>query len=146
MDDRPNYGPRPNFNRPPGPFPFQQRPGSYNPRPLQPNRDITANMPKQVPQVTIHQTVPLPPGVDPQSDPKIEQFPQKVGNRPMDFPMEQEVRMLPVQLPSNVPSVGMTGKKVLINPHFKGNFQPPVEGKFRYVTNFNHIKTSTRIL
>ncbi|XP_045507209.1 TRAF3-interacting protein 1-like isoform X1 [Colias croceus] len=44
--------------------------------------------------------------------------------------VEQEVRMLPV-LPPNLPP--LTGKKVLINPHFKGNFQPPVEGLPAYI-------------
>nr|XP_012544274.2 titin isoform X2 [Bombyx mori] len=41
-------------------------------------------------------------------------------------PPRQEVRMLPVLPP-------LAGKKVLINPHFKGNFQPPLEGFPAYI-------------
>ncbi|CAK1547584.1 unnamed protein product [Leptosia nina] len=61
-----------------------------------------------VPQVTIHQPPPV---------------------LPVAKGLEPEVRMLPV-LPPNLPG-GLTGKKVLINPHFKGNFQPPVEGPIK---------------
>lgn len=75
-------------------------------RPFGPSREIIPH--NNIPQVTIRQ--PLPVGM-----------PAKA--------LEPEVRMLPV-LPPNLP--GLTGKKVLINPHFKGNFQPPVEGNLFY--------------
>lgn len=103
MDPRPEFGPnmRPNFEpRPMFPFQRQFRPFIREPAP--------GPIPSHIPQVTIRQ-----PG-------------------PMGGPMtrEAEVRMLPVQLPANLPPGGLQGKKVLINPHFKGNFQSPVEGKF----------------
>lgn len=66
--------------------------------------------------------------------PPNEIFPQVI-RQPLVLPVpkrEPEVRMLPVLTPNlpnlpNLPS-GLAGKKVLINPHFKGTFQPPVEG------------------
>lgn len=85
--------------------------------------------------------------------PPNEVFPQVI-RQPLVLPLpkrEPEVRMLPVLTPnlpnlpnlSNLPS-GLAGKKVLINPHFKGNFQPPVDGKFyfKYFTfflNYNEL-------
>lgn len=110
------FGPniRPSF--PPNIRPNFERPMYYRPyNPSQfapPMREIIPN--NNVPQVTIRQPMPLP------------------GREP-------EVRMLPV-LPPNLPNLppgGLAGKKVLINPHFKGNFQPPVDGKFniRFKTN-----------
>lgn len=106
MDPRPEFGPniRPNFEpRPMFPFQRQFRPFVREPGP--------GPIPSHIPQVTIRQ-----PG-------------------PMGGPMtrEAEVRMLPVQLPPNLPPGGLQGKKVLINPHFKGNFQSPVEGKIFFV-------------
>ncbi|XP_053620470.1 RNA-binding protein 33-like isoform X2 [Plodia interpunctella] len=117
----PLFGPEnPQFrpeNPPFGPnFRFQFRPEernfrpNFNPYPRQfgprhfgpPIREIAPNNVSHMPQVTIRQ--PLPVGREP------------------------EVRMLPLQLPPNLPPGGLAGKKVLINPHFKGNFQPPVEG------------------
>ncbi|CAH0715076.1 unnamed protein product, partial [Brenthis ino] len=44
---------------------------------------------------------------------------------------EPEVRMLPVLNPLPTLPPGVTAKKVLINPHFKGTFQPPVEGPIK---------------
>ncbi|XP_047539205.1 titin-like isoform X1 [Vanessa atalanta] len=106
-DERPNFGPniRPNFERPM----FYQRP--YNPRQFGPRDMMPNNMPQVIRQPLPVMTVNLPKGREP------------------------EVRMLPV-LPPNLPNLppgGLAGKKVLINPHFKGNFQPPVEGLPRYV-------------
>lgn len=62
-------------------------------------------------------------------------MPQIANRQNLPLKKEPEVRMLPLplpgqlsgNLPSSLPS-GLAGKKVLINPHFKGNFQPPVEG------------------
>ncbi|CAH0697281.1 unnamed protein product [Spodoptera exigua] len=110
MDERPQFGPvRPNFE----PRPVFYRP-NFPPRQFAPPmREIVPNA-SHMPQVTIRQALPLPgPSMD------------KVLN---DGPREPEVRMLPVPLPANLPPRGLAGKKVLINPHFKGNFQPPVEG------------------
>ncbi|XP_046972417.1 titin-like [Vanessa cardui] len=106
-DERPNFGPniRPNFERPM----FYQRP--YNPRQFGPRDVMPNNMPQVIRQPLPVMTVNLPKGREP------------------------EVRMLPV-LPPNLPNLppgGLAGKKVLINPHFKGNFQPPVEGLPTYV-------------
>ncbi|CAG9568570.1 unnamed protein product [Danaus chrysippus] len=100
---RPNNDNRPelpNILPNPGPNsgPMFYQRPTYNPR-FPPMREIVNT--NQMPQVTIRQPMPMP-------------MPIK----------EPEVRMLPVPLPPNLPP----GKKVLINPHFKGNFQPPVEG------------------
>ncbi|KAJ2937557.1 hypothetical protein O0L34_g18641 [Tuta absoluta] len=104
----------PRFNHPDGPRHFNpnMRPNFdpfYRPfRPFLPMREVAPNM-NHIQQVTIrHQG---PPG------PMVGHGGPLVG--------KQEVRMLPVQLPP-VPG-GLQGKKVLINPHFKGNFQPPHE-------------------
>ncbi|PZC83194.1 hypothetical protein B5X24_HaOG208285 [Helicoverpa armigera] len=107
MEERPQFGPmRPNFE----PRPFF-RP-SFPPRQFgPPMREIVPNA-SHMPQVTIRQALPLP---------------DKKEVR------EPEVRMLPVPLPANLPPGGLAGKKVLINPHFKGNFQPPVEGLPVYI-------------
>ncbi|KAM3957239.1 uncharacterized protein ACR2FA_008798 [Aphomia sociella] len=101
---RPNFEPRPMFS-----YPRPGNPRSFGP----PVREIA---PYPIPQVTIRQ--PLP-GL---ALPKMDKFGGKIVGR------EQEVRMLPLQLPPNLPPGGLAGKKVLINPHFKGNIQPPVEG------------------
>ncbi|KAG6451737.1 hypothetical protein O3G_MSEX007312 [Manduca sexta] len=93
---------RPNYE-PRRMFPYQR---PYAPYPLP--REMGPN--PGMPQVTIRQALPI--GVP-------------------DKPKEPEVRMLPVQLPPNLPPGGLAGKKVLINPHFKGNFQPPVEGPIK---------------
>ncbi|XP_013194786.1 titin isoform X2 [Amyelois transitella] len=93
---------RPNFNL----YPRQFGPRPFGP----PIREIAPNNASHMPQVTIRQ--PLPMGHNP-------------GGR------EPEVRMLPLQLPPNLPPGGLAGKKVLINPHFKGTFQPPVEGAIK---------------
>ncbi|XP_061384706.1 titin-like isoform X2 [Danaus plexippus] len=96
---RPNTDSRPEMaNVLPNPGPMFYQRPTYNPR-FPPMREIINT--NQMPQVTIRQPMPMP-------------MPVK----------EPEVRMLPVPLPPNLPP----GKKVLINPHFKGNFQPPVEG------------------
>lgn len=108
-EERQNFNPnvRPNFERP------MYYPHSYNPNQFT-QKEIIPNMPQVIRQ-------PLP--VLPANLPK--------GREP-------EVRMLPV-LPPNLPNLpnlppgGLAGKKVLINPHFKGSFQPPVEGMF--ITN-----------
>ncbi|XP_023949501.2 titin isoform X2 [Bicyclus anynana] len=105
---RPNFGQnvRPHFERP-----MYYRP--YNPRPFGPPiREINPN--NNIPQVTIRQPLPMLP-------------PMKGRER------EPEVRMLPVMPPNlpNLPPGGLAGKKVLINPHFKGNFQPPVDGPIK---------------
>ncbi|XP_049880973.1 titin-like isoform X2 [Pectinophora gossypiella] len=113
---------RPDFPRFPGQFrPNMDEPRPFNPnlrpnfepfpyqrpfRPFPPMREVTPNL-NHIPQVTIRHAIPP---------------------NPMGMPPKQEVRMLPVQLPPNLPPGGLQGKKVLINPHFKGNFQPPVEG------------------
>lgn len=102
---RPNTDSRPELaNVLPNPGPMFYQRPTYNPR-FPPMREIINT--NQMPQVTIRQPMPMP-------------MPVK----------EPEVRMLPVPLPPNLPP----GKKVLINPHFKGNFQPPVEGKILNVT------------
>ncbi|GBP85259.1 hypothetical protein EVAR_92026_1 [Eumeta japonica] len=152
MQNLPNFRPevsppRPSFPpnvrtpfdpRPQIPFQFHQRP-QFNPRPQfpLPAREIVPNSINHMPQVTIRQAVPLnvPPGVPPlNAPPKMEEFPPKLANRPPEYnPREPEVRMLPVQLPTSLPPGGLAGKKVLINPHFKGNFQPPVEGPVQNV-------------
>ncbi|XP_041971476.1 titin-like isoform X2 [Aricia agestis] len=85
---------------------FYQRP-AFNPRFAPPVREIA---PPSLPQITIPAGIPMMPK----------------GREP-------EVRMLPVQLPPNLPPGGLAGKKVLINPHFKGNFQPPIEGLPAYI-------------
>ncbi|XP_047519420.1 uncharacterized protein LOC125059174 isoform X2 [Pieris napi] len=99
----------PNFQR----FPFrpEERPNFIPNQPFErpmfpfgPSREIIPH--NNIPQVTIRQPLPGLPAKG----------------------LEPEVRMLPV-LPPNLP--GLTGKKVLINPHFKGNFQPPVEGPIK---------------
>lgn len=111
MEERPpfNQG-RPNFEPRPPPVFFRPNfpPRQYAP----PMREIVPNS-THMPQVTIRQALPGP-SLD----------------KPKDLPREPEVRMLPVALPPNLPPGGLAGKKVLINPHFKGNFQPPVEGKY----------------
>ncbi|KPJ20487.1 hypothetical protein RR48_02023 [Papilio machaon] len=111
----------PSFNqfRPNDPRPFVTRP-TFEPRPtfqyppsyprFPPIREIVPSGVSHIPQVTIHQHPAIP----------------KMGREP-------EVRMLPMQLPPNIPPGGLAGKKVLINPHFKGNFQPPVEGLPTYI-------------
>ncbi|XP_045540192.1 serine/arginine repetitive matrix protein 1-like isoform X2 [Papilio machaon] len=111
----------PSFNqfRPNDPRPFVTRP-AFEPRPafqyppsyprFPPIREIVPSGVSHIPQVTIHQHPVMP----------------KMGREP-------EVRMLPMQLPPNIPPGGLAGKKVLINPHFKGNFQPPVEGLPTYI-------------
>ncbi|XP_039765501.1 titin-like isoform X2 [Pararge aegeria] len=107
---RPNFGQniRPHFERP-----MYYRP--YNPRQFgPPMREIIPN--NNLPQVTIRQSLPMLPAMR--------------GRE-----REPEVRMLPV-LPPNLPNLppgGLAGKKVLINPHFKGNFQPPVDGLPAYI-------------
>ncbi|XP_050676347.1 RNA-binding protein 33-like isoform X2 [Leptidea sinapis] len=107
MDERQNFRPnmdvRPNFNQ------NFERPNfrPYNNRPFGPTREIVPN--NNIPQVIIRQ-------------PMLPHMPGKV--------IEPDVRMLPLQLPPALPG-GITGKKVLINPHFKGNFQPPVEGPIK---------------
>ncbi|XP_050356472.1 sporozoite surface protein 2-like [Nymphalis io] len=106
-NEEPNFVPniRPNYERPM----FYQRP--YNPRQFGPRDMMPNNMPQVIRQPLPLMTVNLPKGREP------------------------EVRMLPV-LPPNLPNLppgGLAGKKVLINPHFKGNFQPPVEGLPTYV-------------
>nr|XP_034826247.1 titin-like [Maniola hyperantus] len=107
---RPNFNQniRPNFERP-----MYYRP--YNPRQFGPPiREIVPN--NNVPQVTIRQP--------------LSGLPAMKGRE-----REPEVRMLPV-LPPNLPTLppgGLAGKKVLINPHFKGNFQPPVDGFPAYI-------------
>ncbi|XP_022126939.2 microtubule-associated protein futsch isoform X2 [Pieris rapae] len=99
----------PHFQR----FPFrpEERPNFIPNQPFErpmfpfgPSREIIPH--NNIPQVTIRQPLPGLPAKS----------------------LEPEVRMLPV-LPPNLP--GLTGKKVLINPHFKGNFQPPVEGPIK---------------
>lgn len=109
MDERPPF-PGPNYD------PRFFRP-NFPPRQFPPMREIVPNA-SHMPQVTIRQTLPGMPG------PNMDKMGPKV-----DLPREPEVRMLPVPLPANLPPGGLAGKKVLINPHFKGNFQPPVEGK-----------------
>ncbi|CAH4032253.1 unnamed protein product [Pieris brassicae] len=101
----------PNFQR--FPFPPEERPNFIPNQPFErpmfpfgPSREIVPH--NNIPQVTIRQPLPGLPSKG----------------------LEPEVRMLPV-LPPNLP--GLTGKKVLINPHFKGNFQPPVEGLPAYI-------------
>ncbi|CAK1589422.1 unnamed protein product [Parnassius mnemosyne] len=111
---RPNFEPRPMFQYQPG----------YNPRPFAPPiREIAPSSVSHIPQVTIRQQLPAVAS----NLPKMDKFPPKGMSR------EPEVRMLPVQLPPNIPPGGLAGKKVLINPHFKGNFQPPVEGLPTYI-------------
>ncbi|XP_013168778.1 PREDICTED: serine/arginine repetitive matrix protein 1-like isoform X2 [Papilio xuthus] len=100
---------RPTFEPRPA---FQYQP-SY-PR-FPPIREIVPSSVSHIPQVTIHQHPAMP----------------KMGR-------EAEVRMLPMQLPPNIPPGGLAGKKVLINPHFKGNFQPPVEGLPTYIPTRIH--------
>ncbi|XP_013148084.1 PREDICTED: uncharacterized protein LOC106110730 [Papilio polytes] len=104
----------------PRPFPrpaFEPRPGfQYPSYPRFPVREIAPGV-SHIPQVTIHQH-PLPGAM-------------KLGREP-------EVRMLPMQLTHNIPPGGLAGKKVLINPHFKGNFQPPVEGLPAYIPTRIH--------
>ncbi|XP_068624076.1 neurofilament heavy polypeptide-like isoform X2 [Battus philenor] len=112
---RPNEELRPFANFEPKPaFPYQ-------PYPRFPTiRGVVPSGIGHLPQVTIRQHVPgtvLP---------KVDKFPPKMI-------LEQEVRMLPMHLPANIPPGGLAGKKVLINPHFKGNFQPPVEGLPTYI-------------
>ncbi|KAJ8708498.1 hypothetical protein PYW07_010623 [Mythimna separata] len=104
MEERPQFRPNfePRFFRPNFP------PRQFGP----PMREIVPNS-SHMPQVTIRQALPMP-------GPSVEKG-LKDGREP-------EVRMLPVPLPANLPPGGLAGKKVLINPHFKGNFQPPVEG------------------
>ncbi|CAB3240429.1 unnamed protein product [Arctia plantaginis] len=110
VEERPQFGPRPNFD------PHFFRP-SFPPRQFAPPmREIVSN-PGHIPQVTIRQSLPVMPG------PSLDKMGPKV-----DLLKEPEVRMLPVSLPPNLPPGGLAGKKVLINPHFKGTFQPPVEG------------------
>ncbi|RVE54687.1 hypothetical protein evm_000808 [Chilo suppressalis] len=123
-------GPRPNFRpnvdeRPFGPRPvYFPRPG-FNPRPFAPPiREIVPNNVNHMPQVTIRQQLPVPDKFGPGPNDKFGPGPK---------PREQEVIMLPVQLPPNLPPGGLAGKKVLINPHFKGNFQAPVEGLPTYI-------------
>ncbi|KAL4709563.1 hypothetical protein ACJJTC_007294 [Scirpophaga incertulas] len=101
-EERP-FGPRPLYNYP--------RP-NFNPRFAPPIREISPNNISHMPQVTIRQPLPK---LDEKFLPSLK-------------PREQEVIMLPVQLPANLPPGGLAGKKVLINPHFKGNFQSPAEG------------------
>lgn len=111
IEERPQFVPRPNFD------PRFFRP-SFPPRQFAPPmREIISN-PGHIPQVTIRQALPGMPG------PSLD----KIGPK-LDLPKEPEVRMLPVPLPPNLPPGGLAGKKVLINPHFKGTFQPPVDGK-----------------
>ncbi|XP_048007192.1 RNA-binding protein 33 isoform X2 [Leguminivora glycinivorella] len=116
-EPRPNFGPmRPNFE----PRFFQRPP--FNPRPFGPPiREVVPNS-QHMPQITIRQ--PLPGLPLPANVPKFDEFGPKPPIR------EPEVRMLPVQLPPTLPGA-LAGKKVLINPHFKGNFQPPVEGPIK---------------
>ncbi|XP_063833989.1 uncharacterized protein LOC135083184 [Ostrinia nubilalis] len=103
---RPNFEPRPMFFRP-----------NFNPRPFGPPvREIMPGA-GHIPQVTIRQHVP----VSVNSVNKVDSVNKFVPKR------EQEVIMLPVQLPPLLPPGGLAGKKVLINPHFKGNFTHPVE-------------------
>ncbi|CAG9132539.1 unnamed protein product [Plutella xylostella] len=122
--ERPMFPPNQRFNQPnfgPNirPMPYQPFRPQFN-RPFGPNmREIGPNN-HHMPQVTIRQ--PLPPNP---MGPKMDEFPGKMLPLPG---REPEVRMLPVQLPNNLPPGGLAGKKVLINPHFKGNFQPPIEG------------------
>ncbi|XP_045455108.1 actin cytoskeleton-regulatory complex protein pan1-like [Melitaea cinxia] len=107
-EERPNFNTnvRPNFDRP------MYYPHSYNPNQFT-QKEIIPNMPQVIRQPLPVLPVNLPKGREP------------------------EVRMLPV-LPPNLPNLpnlppgGLAGKKVLINPHFKGSFQPPVEG-FTYI-------------
>ncbi|XP_022837366.1 LOW QUALITY PROTEIN: titin-like [Spodoptera litura] len=115
MEERPQFGPvRQNFE----PRPVFYRPG-FPPRQFAPPmREIVPNA-SHMPQVTIRQAMPMP---GPSMDKVIKEGPR-----------EPEVRMLPVPLPANLPPRGLAGKKVLINPHFKGNFQPPVEGLPVYI-------------
>ncbi|KAJ8708852.1 hypothetical protein PYW08_010234 [Mythimna loreyi] len=109
MEERPQY--RPNFE------PRFFRP-NFPPRQFAPPmREIVPNS-SHMPQVTIRQALPM-------AGPSVEKG-LKDGREP-------EVRMLPVPLPANLPPGGLAGKKVLINPHFKGNFQPPVEGLPAYI-------------
>ncbi|XP_063391633.1 serine/arginine repetitive matrix protein 1-like [Cydia fagiglandana] len=116
-EPRPNFGPmRPNFEPR-----FFQRP-QFSPRPFGPPvREVVPNS-QHMPQITIRQ--PLPGLPLPANVPKLDEFGPKPPGR------EPEVRMLPVQLPPTLPGA-LAGKKVLINPHFKGNFQPPVEATMR---------------
>ncbi|XP_063544787.1 titin-like isoform X2 [Cydia strobilella] len=116
-EPRPNFGPmRPNFEPR-----FFQRP-QFNQRPFGPPvREVVPNS-QHMPQITIRQ--PLPGLPLPANIPKLDEFGPKPPGR------EPEVRMLPVQLPPTLPGA-LAGKKVLINPHFKGNFQPPVEGPIK---------------
>ncbi|XP_061705656.1 serine/arginine repetitive matrix protein 1-like [Cydia pomonella] len=116
-EPRPNFGPiRPNYEPR-----FFQRP-LFNPRPFGPPvREVVPNS-QHMPQITIRQ--PLPGLPLPANVPKLDEFGPKPPGR------EPEVRMLPVQLPPTLPGA-LAGKKVLINPHFKGNFQPPVEATMR---------------
>lgn len=107
-DEPRNFSPnmRPNFERP---MFYPQRPPF---RPFGPPiREVAPNSINHLPQVTLRHPMPGMPGP---KGPMVR---------------EPEVRMLPVQLPPNLPPGGLAGKKVLINPHFKGNFQPPVDGE-----------------
>ncbi|CAH0759546.1 unnamed protein product, partial [Diatraea saccharalis] len=110
---RPNIDERPFGPRPPYHYPRASAPGFEHRAFGPPIREIVPNDVSHMPQVTIRQQLPMS---------KMEKF------GPGPKPREQEVIMLPVQLPPNLPPGGLAGKKVLINPHFKGNFQPPVEG------------------